>query len=191
MDFHCLSRKELQDLCKKNKIPANMANVSIAEALEVLLKTPVTRSSRRMVPVVSARGKVEAQNEHKSVQGVYKSRSAMGLKEKERVRPLKMDGPCWEIEDVKTKDENAAEFSYCKSIKKRRSLMNNLSTTDAGKLRMLKRRMREIHQPSSYLDLTKISGMTIMTSNQTLQMWMISGLTIITFNQLCKCGKVW
>ncbi|KAF9662394.1 hypothetical protein SADUNF_Sadunf18G0048700 [Salix dunnii] len=118
MDFHYLSRKELQDLCKKNKIPANMANVAIAEALEVLHKesnlqivflypnTPATRSSRRMAPAVSARGKVEAQNEHKSVQGVYKSRSAMGLKEKERVRPLKMDGPCWVIEDVETKDES-------------------------------------------------------------------------------------
>ncbi|KAF9662395.1 hypothetical protein SADUNF_Sadunf18G0048800 [Salix dunnii] len=30
----------------------------------------------------------------------------LGLKEKERVRPLKMDGPCWVIEDVETKDES-------------------------------------------------------------------------------------
>ncbi|KAF9662390.1 hypothetical protein SADUNF_Sadunf18G0048300 [Salix dunnii] len=30
----------------------------------------------------------------------------MGLKEKERVRPLKMDGLCWVIEDVETKDES-------------------------------------------------------------------------------------
>ncbi|KAF9662389.1 hypothetical protein SADUNF_Sadunf18G0048200 [Salix dunnii] len=80
MDFHYLSRKEFQDLCKKNKIPANMANVAIAEALEVLHK------------------------------GVYKSRSAMGLKEKERVRPLKMDGLCWVIEDVETKDESEKEL---------------------------------------------------------------------------------
>ncbi|KAF9684227.1 hypothetical protein SADUNF_Sadunf04G0096000 [Salix dunnii] len=30
----------------------------------------------------------------------------IGLNEKERVRPLKMDGPCWEIEDVETKDKS-------------------------------------------------------------------------------------
>ncbi|XP_031265973.1 protein PFC0760c-like [Pistacia vera] len=33
MDFHSLARKELQTLCKKNKIPANMTNVAMADAL--------------------------------------------------------------------------------------------------------------------------------------------------------------
>lgn len=80
-------------------------------------KTPATRSSRRMAPAVSARGKVEAQNEQKSVQRVYNTRSAvrllekgmegLGLKEKERVRPLKMDV---EIEDVETEDESGKYF---------------------------------------------------------------------------------
>ncbi|GMI88750.1 hypothetical protein HRI_002544300 [Hibiscus trionum] len=36
MDFHCLSRKELQFLCKKNKIPANITNVAMADALKAL-----------------------------------------------------------------------------------------------------------------------------------------------------------
>ncbi|KAJ7982695.1 Zinc finger, CCHC-type [Quillaja saponaria] len=36
MDFHSLSRKELQALCKKNKIPANITNVAMAEALKAL-----------------------------------------------------------------------------------------------------------------------------------------------------------
>ncbi|XP_077247447.1 uncharacterized protein LOC143887222 [Tasmannia lanceolata] len=36
MDFHSLSRKELQTLCKKNKIPANMTNVAMADALKAL-----------------------------------------------------------------------------------------------------------------------------------------------------------
>ncbi|KAF9661302.1 hypothetical protein SADUNF_Sadunf19G0054000 [Salix dunnii] len=187
MDFHSLSRKELQDLCKKNKIPANMTNIAMADALEALdkvegllaeftnvpehdiqqspekamngspkasrtsartstgirtstasarqkmeskameiveqqeknnvPKTPATRSSRRMAPAVSARGKVEAQNEQKSVQRVYSTRSAvrllekgmegLDLKEKERVRPLKMDV---EIEDVGTKDESGVDL---------------------------------------------------------------------------------
>ncbi|KAL4389717.1 hypothetical protein HN51_010651 [Arachis hypogaea] len=36
MDFHSLSRKELQALCKKNKIPANITNVAMANALSAL-----------------------------------------------------------------------------------------------------------------------------------------------------------
>ncbi|KAF2306652.1 hypothetical protein GH714_020100 [Hevea brasiliensis] len=38
MDFHSLARKELQALCKKNKIPANMTNVAMADALKALEK---------------------------------------------------------------------------------------------------------------------------------------------------------
>ncbi|XP_010278760.1 PREDICTED: uncharacterized protein LOC104612850 isoform X2 [Nelumbo nucifera] len=37
MDFHTLSRKELQTLCKKNRIPANMTNVDMADALNALI----------------------------------------------------------------------------------------------------------------------------------------------------------
>ncbi|XP_038701046.1 uncharacterized protein LOC119997890 isoform X2 [Tripterygium wilfordii] len=36
MDFDSLSRRELQSLCKKNKIPANMTNVAMADALKAL-----------------------------------------------------------------------------------------------------------------------------------------------------------
>ncbi|PON98391.1 hypothetical protein TorRG33x02_056250 [Trema orientale] len=36
MDFHSLSRKNLQALCKKNKIPANTTNVAMANALQAL-----------------------------------------------------------------------------------------------------------------------------------------------------------
>ncbi|KAJ4720988.1 Zinc finger, CCHC-type [Melia azedarach] len=36
MDFHSLTRKELQTLCKKNKIPANITNVAMADALTAL-----------------------------------------------------------------------------------------------------------------------------------------------------------
>ncbi|PIA58832.1 hypothetical protein AQUCO_00500637v1 [Aquilegia coerulea] len=38
MDFHTLSRRELQTLCKKNKIPANITNVAMADALTNLTK---------------------------------------------------------------------------------------------------------------------------------------------------------
>ncbi|KAF9662391.1 hypothetical protein SADUNF_Sadunf18G0048400 [Salix dunnii] len=36
----------------------------------------------------------------------------LGLKEKERIRPLKMDGPRRQIEDVETKDENGNRNHY-------------------------------------------------------------------------------
>ncbi|KAL4573132.1 hypothetical protein LXL04_019927 [Taraxacum kok-saghyz] len=36
MDFHSLTRKELQSLCKLNKIPANITNVAMADALQSL-----------------------------------------------------------------------------------------------------------------------------------------------------------
>ncbi|TKY67843.1 dentin sialophosphoprotein [Spatholobus suberectus] len=36
MDFYALSRKQLQTLCKKNKIPANITNVAMADALAAL-----------------------------------------------------------------------------------------------------------------------------------------------------------
>ncbi|KDO50577.1 hypothetical protein CISIN_1g005077mg [Citrus sinensis] len=36
MDFHSLTRKELQTLCKKNKIPANITNIAMADALSDL-----------------------------------------------------------------------------------------------------------------------------------------------------------
>ncbi|XP_056165012.1 uncharacterized protein LOC115673323 isoform X2 [Syzygium oleosum] len=36
MEFHTLSRRELQVLCKRNKIPANMTNAAMADALAAL-----------------------------------------------------------------------------------------------------------------------------------------------------------
>lgn len=38
MDFHfdTLNRRQLQTLCKKNKIPANITNVAMADALSAL-----------------------------------------------------------------------------------------------------------------------------------------------------------
>ncbi|CAA6669572.1 unnamed protein product [Spirodela intermedia] len=36
MDFHSLPRRDLQSLCKMNKIPANMTNIAMADALQAL-----------------------------------------------------------------------------------------------------------------------------------------------------------
>ncbi|XP_078438319.1 uncharacterized protein LOC144708752 [Wolffia australiana] len=38
MDFHSLHRRDLQSLCKLNKIPANLTNVAMADALQALSK---------------------------------------------------------------------------------------------------------------------------------------------------------
>ncbi|KZV18229.1 high mobility group nucleosome-binding domain-containing protein 5-like [Dorcoceras hygrometricum] len=36
MEFHSLTKRELQSLCKMNKIPANMTNIAMADALKSL-----------------------------------------------------------------------------------------------------------------------------------------------------------
>ncbi|XP_010910830.1 uncharacterized protein [Elaeis guineensis] len=66
MDFHSLSRRDLQALCKKNRIPANVTNVAMADALQALqtvegieeikeaaqFQSPTSwRTSARRVPV--------------------------------------------------------------------------------------------------------------------------------------------
>ncbi|XP_057972890.1 uncharacterized protein LOC131161264 isoform X2 [Malania oleifera] len=46
MDFHSMKRKELQALCKKHSIPANLTNLEMANRLSLLLKeneNPITR----------------------------------------------------------------------------------------------------------------------------------------------------
>lgn len=37
MNYHALSRRELQALCKQHKIPANKTNVFMADSLTALL----------------------------------------------------------------------------------------------------------------------------------------------------------
>jgi hypothetical protein len=37
VDYHALSRKELQALCKQHKIPANKTNLFMADSLAALL----------------------------------------------------------------------------------------------------------------------------------------------------------
>ncbi|XP_071923754.1 uncharacterized protein [Coffea arabica] len=49
MDFHNLKRRELQELCKKHKIPANLTNLEMATKLTALLRgnqQPLTRGRR-------------------------------------------------------------------------------------------------------------------------------------------------
>ncbi|KAL0735697.1 hypothetical protein Bca4012_011907 [Brassica carinata] len=46
MDFHSLTRRDLQSLCKRNKIPANKTNLAMADALSALeIITVLLRSS--------------------------------------------------------------------------------------------------------------------------------------------------
>eukprot|EP00258_Populus_trichocarpa_P031548 XP_024447567.1 uncharacterized protein LOC112325357 [Populus trichocarpa] len=237
MDFHSLSRKELQDLCKKNKIPANMTNIAMADALKVLdkvegreeftnvpepdpqqspekaisgspevpqtsVRTLTRRKPLRIEPESSkpltrtrctTRGTVvgegdqenktanlsetpimlgqankdfnKAQNEEKSVQRVYSTRHSvrllekgmegLGLKEKERVRLLKMDGLCWEIEDVETKDETGddlltkSEKSFKKTIDAEAVACQNLDHLPEER-REIKREIQEESNNDEY-----------------------------------------
>ncbi|GFZ15977.1 hypothetical protein Acr_25g0003860 [Actinidia rufa] len=78
MDFQSLARRELQALCKKNKIPANLTNIAMIEGIEDFLKpcesetaessfaSPekmlrLCRAAERERLLASARRKIEAQ----------------------------------------------------------------------------------------------------------------------------------
>lgn len=41
MDFHALSRRELQALCKRNGVRANMTNAAMADALQGLTSVSI------------------------------------------------------------------------------------------------------------------------------------------------------
>ncbi|EFJ22867.1 hypothetical protein SELMODRAFT_443084 [Selaginella moellendorffii] len=45
LDYHKLPRRRLQQLCKKNGIPANKTNLFMADALAALFKAPASRES--------------------------------------------------------------------------------------------------------------------------------------------------
>jgi hypothetical protein len=47
MDFHALSRRDLQTLCKRNAVRANMSNAAMADALRSL---PSVRIFRIPIP---------------------------------------------------------------------------------------------------------------------------------------------
>ncbi|XP_061357361.1 uncharacterized protein LOC133301702 [Gastrolobium bilobum] len=64
MDFHTLSRKELQTLCKKNKIPANITNLAMAEALAAL---PQVEGLDEILNPTEAEGVVEEENKDANV----------------------------------------------------------------------------------------------------------------------------
>ncbi|GMI94228.1 hypothetical protein HRI_003092200 [Hibiscus trionum] len=117
MDFHCLARKELQFLCKKNKIPANITNVSMAEALKALelvegleelqsqSQSPektvnkeipptgtVTRTSTRRKP-----SKDEHQNTRSTIRTQKTTRKTMGVEEENK----SLNVPVIEVKDQK------------------------------------------------------------------------------------------
>ncbi|MCL7046460.1 hypothetical protein MKW94_017271 [Papaver nudicaule] len=64
MDYHSLTRKELQTLCKKNKIRANMTNLAMADALSFLPKVRGVESIGNTTPetplITSRKRKVTA-----------------------------------------------------------------------------------------------------------------------------------
>ncbi|CAI9087074.1 OLC1v1021045C1 [Oldenlandia corymbosa var. corymbosa] len=51
MDFHSLTRRQLQTLCKRNRIPANLTNVAMADALSAL---PVVEGMDEISPAAKS-----------------------------------------------------------------------------------------------------------------------------------------
>ncbi|KAG5403316.1 hypothetical protein IGI04_009435 [Brassica rapa subsp. trilocularis] len=99
MDFHSLLRRDLQFLCKINKIPANMTNLAMADALKSLetsldgeldqesviknvkfdvAKTPAVRSTRK----ASCSSKAQESKKVEMVQSAYSTRRSTRLLEK-------------------------------------------------------------------------------------------------------------
>ncbi|KAE8670995.1 hypothetical protein F3Y22_tig00112000pilonHSYRG00088 [Hibiscus syriacus] len=118
MDFQCLTRKELQFLCKRNKIPANITNVAMVDALNALelvegfeelqnqsqspektvnkeILGTVTRTSTRRKP---------CKDEHQSTQSTIRtrktSRKTMDVEEKNK----SLNVPEVEVKDQRKSD---------------------------------------------------------------------------------------
>lgn len=136
MDFHSLTRRELQTLCKKNKIQANLTNVAMADALKALEKVDgieeITKTSASSLTVMkgspdntgtncrtSARRKTIISEEH-SVQRTYGLRRSVRLSEK------KMDEP--RMKEVGRKTEPIQIDGLCEEISK--DLETNLNVSD-------------------------------------------------------------
>uniref|UniRef100_A0A0E0K3Z6 Uncharacterized protein n=1 Tax=Oryza punctata TaxID=4537 RepID=A0A0E0K3Z6_ORYPU len=81
MDFHALSRRELQALCKRNGVRANMTNAAMADALQLLpsvdgideigttalcLPTPSRSTMKSAMKAAAAIGEEEQQQQHVS-----------------------------------------------------------------------------------------------------------------------------
>ncbi|KAK7404299.1 hypothetical protein VNO78_05083 [Psophocarpus tetragonolobus] len=90
MDFHSLSRKQLQALCKKNKIPANITNVAMADALAALpevegldeLLNP-SAATPMVTPAAAARSRRKKQEDPPSDLLPYNTRRSVRLLEKD------------------------------------------------------------------------------------------------------------
>ncbi|KAL6615287.1 hypothetical protein ACP70R_037557 [Stipagrostis hirtigluma subsp. patula] len=54
MDFHALSRRELQALCKRNRVRANMSNAAMAEALQSLPSVDGIGEIERTAPALAS-----------------------------------------------------------------------------------------------------------------------------------------
>ncbi|XP_017238882.1 uncharacterized protein LOC108211718 isoform X2 [Daucus carota subsp. sativus] len=120
MDFHCLARKDLQTLCKMNKIPANRTNVAMAEALSSLnivkgiekyckstessaagssvespeknvVTSPKTIGRRKQVTATPVTRRKKRVSPVKTLQRVYNTRLSAKLLKKEKVESEKKE----------------------------------------------------------------------------------------------------
>ncbi|KAI3919541.1 hypothetical protein MKX01_018364 [Papaver californicum] len=92
MDFHSLARRELQALCKKNKIPANMTNVAMADALSSLTQVDGVEDIGKSMPETPLTSRT-ARKPIKPQSDVVEPKTSMGFARpsRESMKPVDID----------------------------------------------------------------------------------------------------
>ncbi|XP_042039999.1 uncharacterized protein LOC121785626 isoform X2 [Salvia splendens] len=96
MDFHSMNRKQLQALCKKHKIPANLSNLEMANRLTKFLQEENVSEIESGVEVVNKKSKkVRFSPEHELIEF---TRSPIKIKRRSRRNSVSGRDSNWSIE---------------------------------------------------------------------------------------------
>ncbi|XP_026397506.1 chromatin-remodeling ATPase INO80-like isoform X2 [Papaver somniferum] len=131
MDFHTLARRELQALCKKNKIPANMTNVTMADALSALTMVDGVEDIGKTMPETpltsrTARKPIKAQSD------VVEPKTSMGF-----ARPSRESMKEVPIDDHEYSTRRSTRLQQKSEIKVSESLQKVGGRNGAIKMEML------------------------------------------------------
>ncbi|KAI3872922.1 hypothetical protein MKX03_029964 [Papaver bracteatum] len=119
MDFHSLARRELQALCKKNKIPANMTNVAMADALSALTMVDGVEDIGKTMPGTpltsrTARKPIKAQSD------VVEPKTSMGFARpsRESMKEVPVDDHAYSTRRS-TRLQQKSEIKVSESVQKK------------------------------------------------------------------------
>ncbi|PKA58839.1 hypothetical protein AXF42_Ash000932 [Apostasia shenzhenica] len=87
MEFHTLARRDLQFLCKKNRIPANMTNNAMANALQALETVEGVEEIQNALEIQSPK-KAEASSSETSCVGLRSSARRLSLQNEPKIQQL-------------------------------------------------------------------------------------------------------